>query len=244
MARGRGDLRQVFTFGGRVPASIGFVLVLMLCGSVWGWLDHGLASLAALSPALILRGQLWRLVTWPFVQSDPFALLFGGFMVYWLGEQLAYVWSERRLLGRFLATTVFASVVTTLLALVWSPASQPHLGVWPVVNALIVSWAMLYPERQVNIWGVLPLTGKALALVIVGGTLLYGIAAGGLSGIGLFTPHLSAILLSYLLARGFGVGGRRSLGTQARQWLAEREQRRRASHLKVVKKDGDGRWLN
>jgi membrane associated rhomboid family serine protease len=240
----RRDLRELFTFGGRVPSSIGLVLSLMLASSVWGWMDHGLQEAAALSPVMILRGQVWRLVTWPFIQTDPFALLFGGFMVYWLGEQLAYVWSERRLLGRFMGTTLFAGVATTLVALVWAPASTPHLGVWPVANALIVSWAMLYPDRQVNIWGVLPLTGKALSLVIVGGTFLYGIAAGGLRGIGVFTPHLTAILLAYVLARGLGGRRRSSLGGQVKEWLAERQQRRRASHLKVVKKDGDGRWLN
>jgi len=89
---------------------------------------------------------------------------------------LALVWQVPdgvALEARFLGYTVGAGVLTTLLAVVWPDARMiGHLGVWPVANAMIVAWAMLYPDRQVNIWGVLPLTGKTLALVVLGGTVL------------------------------------------------------------------------
>jgi membrane associated rhomboid family serine protease len=244
VARRGVGLPRFLTFGDRVPPSLGLVLALMLAMSVWGWIDPQLQILAALSPAMILRGQLWRLVSWPFVQGDPFALLFGGFMLYWLGQQLAFVWSEQRFLARVFGYAIFASVATTLIALVWAPASAGHIGIWPVANALIVSWAMLYPDRQVNIWGVLPLTGRAVAWLVVGGTFLYGLAAGGLRGIGTFTPHLCAIALAWILARGLSARGP---WRDARAWWAERDAKRRARHLKVVKKDGEQdrpRWLN
>jgi membrane associated rhomboid family serine protease len=244
VARRGGGLPRALTFGDRVPAALGLILTLMLLASVWGWLDPELQHLAALSPGMILRGQVWRLVSWPFVQTDPFTLLFGAFMLYWLGQQLSYVWSERRFLVRFFGYAAFASVATTLLALVWAPASVGHLGLWPVANALIVSWAMLYPDRQVNIWGVLPITGRTAAWLVLGGTVLYGIAAGGLRGIGIFTPHLCALAAAWLLSRGSGVG---NPWRDARAWWAERESKRRARHLKVVKRDGEGdrpRWLN
>lgn len=241
MARRRGDLQRFLTFGDRVPPSVGLVLSLMLAASVWGWLNRDMQGFAALAPVLILRGQLWRLVTWPFFQDDPFTLLFGGLMIYWLGQQLAYVWSERRFLLRFFGYAVFAGAATTLLSVVWEAASVPHIGIWPIANALIVSWAMLYPDRQVNIWGVLPVTGKTLALLVVGGTVLYAI--GGRLGIGAFTPHLFAIAFAWLLSRG----AMRGRWLDAKQWWSDREQKRRSKHLKVVKKDGSDdrpRWMN
>jgi membrane associated rhomboid family serine protease len=215
----------------------------MLVASVWGWMQRDLQALAALIPGALLGGQLWRLVTWPFFQDDPFSLLFGGLMVFWLGRELAYVWSEKRFLLRFFGYAAFASMATTLLAIVWPPAAGGHIGVWPVANALIVSWAMMFPDRQVNIWGILPLTGKTLALLVIGGTVLYGLAGGGVRGIGAFAPHLFAILAAWLAARGKA----RTPWRDAKQWWAGREQKRRASHLKVVKKDGSDdrpRWLN
>ncbi len=241
MARRRGDLQRFLTFGDRVPPSVGLILSLMLAASVWGWLNRDMQGFAALAPVLILRGQLWRLVTWPFFQDDPFTLLFGGLMIYWLGQQLAYVWSERRFLLRFFGYAAFASGATTLLSVVWEPASVPHIGIWPIANALIVSWAMLYPDRQVNIWGVLPVTGKTLALLVVGGTVLYAI--GGRLGFGAFAPHLFAIAFAWLLSRG----AMRGRWLDAKQWWSDREQKRRSKHLKVVKKDGSDdrpRWMN
>lgn len=243
MVRRSRDLSRFFTFGERMPAAVGLVLALMLVASVAGWLDPDLQGLAALAPVLVGRGQLWRLVSWPFFQNDPFTLLFGGLMIFWLGQQLAFVWSERRFLLRFLGYAAFGSLATTLLAIVWAPASVPHIGVWPVANALIVSWAMLYPDRQVNIWGVLPISGKTAARLVVGGTLLYGVFAGGVRGIGTFSVHLFAILAAWLLARR----GVRGPWREARQWWSEREQKRRSKHLKVVRKDGSDdrpRWLN
>jgi membrane associated rhomboid family serine protease len=220
----------------------------MFAGTVWGWLDRTgeFYALASLSPIGLLQGQVWRLVSWPFVQQDPFALLFGGFMLYWLGQQLAFVWSERRFLLRFFGYAAFATVATTVLAFAYPPlGGLHHLGVWPVANALIVSWAMLYPDRQVNIWGVLPITGKTAAWLVLGGTLLYGIAGGGVRGIASYAPHLTALALAWGLAQGGS--RRRSPWRDARAWWAEQSARRRARHLKVVKKDGEDdrpRWLN
>jgi membrane associated rhomboid family serine protease len=244
LARRRTDLASFFTFGGRVPASVGVLLAIMLLASVWASVDGRVMDFAALEPTNVRRGEVWRVVTWPFVQSDVFSLLFVGFMLWTLGQQLSYAWSERRFVVRFLGYTLGAGIGTTILSFVFDSAASPHIGAWPVVNALIVAWAMLFPDRQVNIWGVLPVTGRTLALLVLGGTLLAVVMSGKLRGFGGFAPHLVAIGMAWVQARGFG--GRR-LGGQARQWWAEREMRRRAKHLKVVRKDGSGdrpRWMN
>jgi membrane associated rhomboid family serine protease len=248
VARRGGGLPRLFTFGDRIPASLGLVLALTLAMSVWGWLDRTrtFAALMALSPEGVLRGQLWRLVSWPFVERDPLDLAFAGIMLYGLGQQLAFAWSERRFLSRFFGYAAFATVGTTLVALAWPPLLDlQHVGMWPVVNAFIVSWGMLFPDRQVNLFFVLPITGRMMAWLVLGGTFLYGIAAGGLLGILAFTPHLFAIGAAWALAHG-GVGaGRR--WRDARAWWAEQSARRRSRHLKVVKRDGEQdrpRWLN
>lgn len=239
------DLGSAFTFGGRIPSSLGLLLVLILVATVGSWVtrDNGWAVLV---PGLVLGGQVWRLVSWAFVQSDPLTLLFGGFMLYSIGQQLAFTWSERRLLGTFLGLAAGATVVTVVAAIVWPPANRPHLGMWPVVNGFLLMWAMMYPDRQVSIWGVLPLTGKTLALLVVFGTVLYGLAGGGFPGLGGFVPHFAALALGWALSRGGRLPTRR-WKLQAREWWAEREFRRRSKHLKVIRKDGKDdppRWMN
>lgn len=243
--RGGPDFGSAFTFGGRIPSGLGLLIALILVATVGSWLT-GNRGWAALVPGLLVRGEIWRFVSWAFVQSDPLTLLFGGFMLFSIGGQLSFVWGEKRLLATFAGLTLGASFVTVVLALFWAPANSPHLGMWPVVNGLIFMWAMLFPDRQVNIWGILPVTGKTIALLLVFGTLLYGLAAGGIAGLGAFTPHFAALGIGYALSRGNLPTRRWKL--QAREWLAEREFKRRSKHLKVIKKNGSKdeppRWMN
>lgn len=245
MARRGGDISTFFTFGGRVPASVGLLIAILVVASIGSSIEPGIAGLAVLTPDAVVQGEVWRLVTWPFVQRDVLGLLFGGFMLWSLGQQLSFAWSERRFVMRFIGYTVGASVGTTLLALVWSPAALPHLGIWPIVIALLVAWAMMFPDRQVNLWGILPMTGRTLALIAVGATIVSGLFSGGIRGLGTVAPHLIAVAIAWIQARG--VGRRRSWSVQARHWWNEREQKRRSKHLKVVRKDGSDdrpRWMN
>lgn len=245
MARRRTDFASFFTFGGRVPASVGLLLAVTVVASVAASVNPAIVTTLALAPqAVSSGGEIWRVVTWPLVQGDVFSLIFVAFMLWTLGQQLSYAWSERRFIQRFVGYALGAGLGTTVLGLVFESANAPHIGAWPVVNALLVAWAMLFPDRQVNIWGILPVTGKTLALLVTGGTVLAVVMSGGMRGFGGFAPHLVAIAIAWIQARGLG---RKRLGTQARQWWAEREARRRAKHLRVVRKDGSGdrhRWMN
>jgi membrane associated rhomboid family serine protease len=248
--RRRNDLSSVFTFGGRVPATVGFLLAAMVVASLWGFLSGGAFREAALAPAAIWRGELWRLVTWPFFQQDPLSLVLAGLMIWTTGQQLSYAWSERRFAVRFLQYVLAAAVVSTLAGLVWDRASMiAHLGMWPVLDALFVVSAMMAADSQVSLFGVLPMTGRTFALLITGATVLFAVAAfrDGLGpGPAAFIPHLAAVGLAWIHVRGVSVGTGRGW-RQAKRWWREREMKRRTRHLKVVRKNGsDGRsdWLN
>lgn len=232
-----------------MPAVIGLLLTLTLLATVGSWITRN-ADWAVLAPTLVVGGQVWRLVTWPFVEAQPLNLLFGGFMLYQFGGQLAYDWGEGRFLSTFLVLTIGAGIVTVAAAWLLPPfAGIAHVGMWPVVDALLLMWALRYPDQQMSIWGVLPMTGRTMAILVVAGTVLYGLAAGGIPGLFAFTPHFAALLLGWVLARrryGIGLPLRRWKLAWRDFWL-ERSLRRRSRHLKVVRKNGKSeppRWMN
>jgi membrane associated rhomboid family serine protease len=239
--RARFALPEFLTFGGRVPASIGLALAVSLLLSIYAWQNRAFAGLVALSPGNIASGELWRLVTWPFVQGDPFGLIFVALTFWWLGPQLMWGWGQGRFWLRLLAITVGAAVVPTLLAFVWPGAGVPHVGAWPIMNAMLVVWAMRVPDAQLNIWGVVPVTARTLALFVVGGTVLYAL----FSGLGSFLPHFSALVIAWAITQGLSPG--RLLG-RAQESFREQARARRARHLKVVKKNNPGddkpTWMN
>ncbi len=234
------SIAEAFTFGGRVPATVGALIAAIVVASLLGALGrgHGLVETAALVPAFVWEGQVWRLVTWVFFETDPLSLLFGGLTLYWFGRDLCFAWGARRFLVTFFGLAVVAGAVTCALGRLAWPAlyASAWTGSWPVISALIIGWAMIFPERQILFMLALPVSGRALLWLTLGGTVLYAL----FGSLHTYVPHLTAQLAMIAYARGWSLRG---LWQSLRIKQYERRARRRASHLKVVKKDPP-RWMN
>src|SRR5688572_3986505 len=86
-------------------------LVITLCASIVAMADGGwLASWTALSPKQIWQGQVWRLVTWVFVERDPYTLVFTCACIYKFGGELQPRWGDRRMRRFMLQLVLVASV--------------------------------------------------------------------------------------------------------------------------------------
>jgi membrane associated rhomboid family serine protease len=236
-ARSIGD---VLTFGGRVPAAVGGLISATVVASLLGALGrgYGLLDAAVLVPRRVWQGEVWRLVTWVFFETSPFSLLFGALTLFWFGRDLCYAWGPRRFLTTFFGISFAAALVTSLLALLVLPAllAQAWTGLWAALLAMIVAWAMIFPERQMLFMMALPITGRTLLWVTIGGSLLFA----AFDGIYRYVPELTAELLMIAYARGWSLRG---FWQSLRIKNYERRARRRASHLKVVKKDPP-HWMN
>lgn len=237
-------LGESLTFGGRVPTSVGLLLVLVVASSVAGALLDGVRALTAFSPAAIVEGQAWRLVTWAFVETQPIDLVFAALMIYWLGRDLAFSLGQRGLLLAWLGLSAGAALATTLLSLTAPslvPGSAVWLGAWPVIAALTLGWGLLFPDRQILFYMVLPVTGRALVWVTLGGTLLFILFS---RSVGAYVPHLAAEGLTALYLR-WPRGRRRKRGPRL-PFL----DRLRRGRFKVIhaERDPDAgerpRWLN
>lgn len=246
--RGSG-LGDALTFGGRVPAGVGFFLAAMVVLSIWNWIERGIAGWLAFVPAYVVAGQVWRLVTWPLVQGQLFDLLFVAYMIWWLGRDLSYEWGERTFLWRLLGIAVLSGAIATGVAFVWPAADAPYTGAWPIAVGFLFAWGLMHPGAEIRWFGILPMTGKLIAQLTVAGTVLLGVSRGGIAGIGGVVPHLAAIAVAWVQLQTGGGARRTWLRTKHRFATWQRE--RRARHLTVVDRDGgrkgggDGpRWMN
>jgi membrane associated rhomboid family serine protease len=140
----------------------------------------------------VWHGQLWRLVTWVLFELEPLSLVFGCLTLYWFGAPLASRWGSARFLGFYGGVAAAAAVVTTLVALPWPEvALHAHAGGWPVLDALVIAWGLLHARARVRFFGVLPLEGRHLIALTIGGTALYAL----FYGVAPFVPHFAAELL-------------------------------------------------
>jgi len=156
-------------------------------------------SLSTLSPFLIVRGQIWRLATWAFFDTNGQNLVFGALMLGIFGRDLASLWGGVRYLIICFGVALGAGFLTTLVGGVWDDVYRAqYLSIWPLADALIVAWAILFPSRTILFMLMLPASGRNLLYLTVGMTLLFAI----MYGFSNFVPHFLAMAVMYTYIRG------------------------------------------
>jgi membrane associated rhomboid family serine protease len=237
---------SVYLFGSRFPAAVIAILGLTLGGTIVGAVTYRnslpLLGWVGLVPAAVWRGEIWRLVTWFFFAPGigPLSLIFWAMMLLLFGRDLCDAWGWRRFVGVYLGIGVVAGLVTCLIALVWRGLlTMSYMDSWPVIDALVIAWALLFPTRQILYNFVIPVSGKALAWITVGMTVFFAL----LSGLTAFLPHMVALALGFAYVRGAPLLRRRWLELRTRRPPAP--PRRRPSHLRPVDEpDEKPRWYH
>lgn len=207
-----------------VALLIGITFVLSLAAAVLSRNGVPVLEHVVLSPPAVWHGQVWRLFTWQLFELDPINLVFACLMLYWFGRDLCVQWGTARFLAVYFGCAAVSGALTCVVGrFLWHDVwGQPFLGVWVVTDALTLAWAALYPDREIFLGFILPVSGKMLIWITVGGTILYA----AFVGFSQFVPHLIAELL--MLA--YVSDPRRRL----MRWRLGRLEHQRRSYLKSV----------
>jgi membrane associated rhomboid family serine protease len=155
-------------------------IALTVAASVIAAIDGGwLATWTTFAPSRIWRGEVWRLVTWVFVEGSPFQLLLTCVAIYHFGGELLPRWGERRMRRFLLEVLGGSAAIAAVLALVSRDLWFSHrFGGWAVADALVIAWARQYPDSTLVLYGLLRLRGRELIRIVVGITAVYAVFAG------------------------------------------------------------------
>ena len=195
--------RPVALLGQSLPMAsvllIGFVVLGSAILSLMQRQGVPALSLAMFSPSLVLGGQIWRLVTWGFFETDGQNLVFGALMLFFFGRDLAAHWGGARYLTLCALLVAASAFLTTLVGFAWGDVQRAgYLSVWPLADALIVAWALLFPNRTILFMFVLPAAGRNLLYLTLGMAAIFAV----MYGFSNFVPHFLAMGLMYLYLRG------------------------------------------
>lgn len=175
-------------------------ITLTLVASIIAAVDGGwLAGWTSLAPARVWRGEVWRIVTWPFIESGPISLVVTCLAIYKFGGELAVRWGDRRLRRFALEIVVAASVVTCLLASVVGAGYLERAGGWAITEALLIAWARQFPRSPLLLYGLVAVQGERLVAITLGTAILLAIFAGPVYA----APELVACGLATLYPRGW-----------------------------------------
>jgi membrane associated rhomboid family serine protease len=237
--------KQLYLMGARVPIVVALLIGLTLGGSILGAVGRRngfpvVLQWGVLAPDLVWAGQLWRLLSWPFFETDGLALIFACLALWWFGRDLSYSFGPAGFLARYLALAVLVGAGTCLLARFVFPGSAAvFMGGWPMVDAMIVAWAIFYPHRQILMFFVLPLGGRNLVYATLGVVALFAL----LEGFVRFVPHFLALGITLAYMRDPSL---MYLWLRLKLAWLQRGGRRRSSRLRAVEGDPTRRspWLH
>jgi membrane associated rhomboid family serine protease len=158
-----------------------------------------LLGLMPLSPLAVFTGQVWRLLTWAFFDIDGLNLVFGALLMSVCGRDLAAVWGGLRYLLVCAGIALTTGIITTLLGFAWRDVyASAYLSIWPLADALMIAWALMFPTRGILFMFVLPAAGRNLLYLTVGITVVFAL----MYGFANFVPHFLAMGLMYAYIRG------------------------------------------
>ncbi len=191
-----------------ILCALGAGLVLQI---VLEQLQNGfLSSQIALSTYAITHGRIWTLATYPLVDQSILLTLLNGLGLYLIGRELAPLMGSQRFLGLCVGAAVLGGLLWLGAHLIGARGSA-LLGASSIVAALFITFACIYPERDITflLFFVLPITlkpkliaGVLIALEAVGlvfGEVLDSHVVPTLN----YSAHLGGMLAGWLYYRWF-----------------------------------------
>ena len=158
------NLMKIIVFGQIAVYLVNMLTYVMFAQNFVGYLQF--------VPALILNGQVWRLVTWVVVPnaSSPFMLLLTCYFYYWIAAMLEREWGTARFTLFYLGGMVLSVVLGMALGLgqmnLTHTIASLNLSYYLNLSIFLVL-AVLYGEMQVLLFFVVPVKMKWMALIDV-----------------------------------------------------------------------------
>ena len=152
----------------------------------------------------ILKGQIWRLISFQFLHADFFHLLFNLYALFMFGPIVERHF-KRSFLTFYLVTGLCGALLFSLLAVVplgiLPEALDTRLiGASAGVFGVLIGVAMIAPTGIVRLlFPPIPLTMRTFALGLIGIQVL--LLLGGGNGVGGAIGHLGGALMGYLFFR-------------------------------------------
>jgi membrane associated rhomboid family serine protease len=140
----------------------------------------------------------WQLITYMFLHGGFIHLLFNMFALWMFGVELENTWGQKRFLTYYFICGIGAGLCNLLIAPLFG-STGPTIGASGAVYGILVAFGYLFPNRNIYIYGLIPV--KAKYLVVLYMLMELFLAGGGASdGIAHFA-HLGGgvIGLIYLL---------------------------------------------
>ena len=180
-----------------LPATQALLLANVAIFFLGQLLGPGLLSTFALWP-IGAEFRPWQIVTYAFLHANFNHLFFNMLGLWMFGTELEHVWGQRRFVIFYFAS-VLAAALTQIAVNLLVGGGGPTVGASGGLFGLLLAFAMLFPNRTILLFFVIPMKAKWLALLYGVLELYQGVYVMN-SGVAHFA-HLGGMLGGYLTLR-------------------------------------------
>lgn len=141
----------------------------------------------------------WQLLSYMFMHAGLFHLLFNMLALWMFGMELEHNWGSRRFLVFYMVCGVGAGIANLLITPLLGQAA-PTVGASGAVFGVMIAFAMLFPERPIYLYLLLPIRAKFFIGAYIALELFYGVTR-TTDGVAHFA-HLGGALVGFLAVLG------------------------------------------
>ena len=181
-----------------------YIVICYVLGYILMYINPGLLSMMSLEPAMILRGQIWRLVTWVIYPPSTGNFLFFAisilFFYYPVGTSLERTWGTFRYNLYIFMGLLFVMIAAFLtyfftgrIYLVGSVFTTYYVSM-----SVFLAYAASYPDMQILLCFVIPIKMKWMAWVY-GIIIVYDMITYIRHGIWVMAVPIVASFLNFIL---------------------------------------------
>jgi membrane associated rhomboid family serine protease len=136
----------------------------------------------------------WQILTYMFLHGGFFHLFFNMLMLWMFGMELENIWGGKKFIRYYVLCGVGAAVANLLVAPLVGQVG-PTVGASGAIFGVLIAFGMLFPDRPVYIYFLLPIPAKFFIIGLIALDLIYGVA-GTSDGIAHFA-HLGGAAVGF-----------------------------------------------
>lgn len=180
-----------------------YVIICYVVGYFLAYFNPSLLSLLSLEPALILRGQIWRIITWviypPSMSNVLWFVIAIVFFYYPIGTSLERTWGSFRYTLYIFSGILFSVIGAFILYFITGAYGIGSLfNTYYISLSVFLAYALSYPDMQILLWFVIPIKMKWMAWVY-GAIIVYNMISYVRVGLWVMAVPILASLLNFVL---------------------------------------------
>lgn len=131
-----------------------------------------LVGLLGLSASGLSNGLIFQFLTYPVMETQLMGLIFNGLIIWFIGSELESQWGSKVYLRFILINVLSVGILYTLVNFLFlygtSYFSTPLFGLAGINFAMLIAYAILYPDRQMSLMMIFPMRARTFCWILAG----------------------------------------------------------------------------